>query len=251
MTQHSTLTDLSFYLSDLLEQPAQRALLSSFVSAQIFLPILEEHLSALRALPPALTSEAQPLAQELREADADHDKALRAMHALLHAYKVYPHAEGSALAQHAATLQEALIPNLSVVRLSYLDEAGEAKRRAERMKGHEGLLELFPVEGGTLAAWYRLAQESAQRLAVLLSQRAQSNVDNLPPNIRGEAAALRGTILGTLQQMRQMLQLEQTRRADLPPDAAARVFRFLDESVAKREATRERQAPPESDAPKA
>jgi hypothetical protein len=245
------LTDLNFYLADLLEQPAQRALLASFVSAQVFTPILEKYLAALRALPPALTAEPPPLAQELRDADETHDKAVRAIHALLRAYQLTPHSASSALAPHAKTLQEKIVPDLSIVRASYLDEAREVERRAERMRGHEGLLDLFSVEGGTLAAWYKLAQEAGQRLASLLAQRAQSNVDNLPSTTRAEAITLRSNLLGTLQQMRQMLQLEQDNRPDLPQDATARLFRFLDESVAKREAARDRQAPPQDGPAKA
>ena len=238
--QYTTLTDFKYYLTDLLENPAQRATLESLHSSRVFVPALEKHLSALRALPPALTHDAQPLADELREADADHDKALRALALLLDAYASYPHEVGSPLGEQARTLKGLLVPSLAVVQSSYLDEAREAERRAERLQGSEALLDLFPVAGGTLRTWYERVQASAQRLAALLAQRAQANVDNLPNSARSEAAALRGTLQGALQQFRQTVRFELAQRPDLPPDTEARLFRFLDESSAKREAAHAR-----------
>jgi hypothetical protein len=236
VSPHTTLADFKYYLADLLENPSQRALLHSLHTATIFSPALEKHYSALLTLPPALTTEAQPLSDELREADAEHDKALRALGALLDAYTIYPHRDGSTLGEQARALKELLVPSMSVVRASYLDEAHEATRRAERLKGSEALLALFPVEGGTLTLWYERAQAAAQRLGVLLAQRAQINVDNLPSNVKGEAGALRGSIMGTLQLFRQTVRLELSQRPDMPRDTEARLFRFLDESSAKREA---------------
>lgn len=233
--KYTTLGDFNLYLNHLLHDPNQQALLSGLLSWQLFGPILRDQHSALLKLPPALVSEGKALAAELREADAEHDGTYRAIYHLLRAYQELPDAASGAQAK-AKALQQALVPDLGLTRASYADEAHAVVARQARVQPLDANLDAFPVEGGTLRGWVERLDASAHKLAELLALRAHKDVDNLPAGVVGEAAALRGNILGTLQHFRDALRAELRQKPHLPADAEWRVFQMLDNLAQSRSA---------------
>ena len=237
--KYTTLGDLNLYLNHILHDPGQQALLSGLLSWQLFGPVLRDQHAALLKLPPALVSEGKALAAELREADAEHDATYRAIYFLLRAYQDLPpdpsSASGRGLQAKAKALQQALTPDLALTRASYADEAHAATARRARLQPLDADLDLFPVEGGTLRAWTERLDASARKLSDLLAQRAHKDVDNLSAGALGEAVALRGSILGALQSLRESLRVELRQKPGLPADTEARVFQMLDNLAQSRD----------------
>jgi hypothetical protein len=234
--KYTTLGDLNLYLTHLLQDPDQQNLLGSLLSWKLFGPLLQGHHEALRGLPPALIIEGKALAAELREADADHDAAYRAIHHLLRAYVEFPHApEHAARAQQAQALLRVLTPDLGLTRASYADEAHEATARQALLQPLDAQLDAFPVTDGTLRAWVQRLDASAHRLAELLALRAHKDVDNLSTSTRGEALKLRADLMGALQSFRAALRAELAQRADVAADTEARVFQMLDNLASSRD----------------
>jgi hypothetical protein len=251
--KHTTLGDLNLYLTHLLQDPAQQALLSSLLSWRIYGDGLREQHAALLKMPPTLISQGKALATELREADAEHDGAYRAIYHLLRAYQeLLPKPEAGAgevdLVGKAQRLQQALVPDLGLTRASYADEAHAVVARQARMQPLNAELDFFPVHGGTLRAWVERLDASAHRLAELLAQRAHKDVDGQLTGGRGEAMQLRSELVGALQDFRTALRAEVKRNPALPADAESRVFQMLDNLAEAREAAHARAVEP---APKA
>jgi len=240
--KYTTLVDLNFYLKHLVDDEEQQRLLASTVTWKLFGPVLREHLDELERLSPSLALEGKPLAQELRETDAEHDGCFRAVHHLLQAYQALPARLAGERGEQARALAQVLVPDAGLTRASYMDEAGEAQRRQARLQGHEALLAAFPVAGGDVGLWVEALNAAGARLATLLSERAQKNVDQLPKGEQGEAGVLRSKLVGALQRFREMLRLEFGQRDDLPPHAEQRVFQFLDEASERRATAAQRAA---------
>lgn len=240
--KYTTLVDLNFYLKHLFDDEEQQRLLASTVTWKLFGPVLREHLDDLERLSSGSALEGKPLAQELRETDAEHDGCFRAVYHLLQAYQALPARLAGERGEQARALAQVLVPDAGLTRASYMDEAGEALRRQARLQGHEALLAAFPVAGGDVGLWVEALNAAGARLAALLSERAQKNVDQLPKGEQGEAGMLRSKLVGALQRFREMLRLELGQRDDLPPHAERRVFQFLDEASERRATAAQRAA---------
>lgn len=229
------LADLKVFLPDLLGK--KRPLLEPTNTGKTYLPLLEQQLAAIDALPPSVDA-GTPLADDLAKRDAEHDGFGAAAWFMVEAYARCPGASDQQRAA-AVRIRTHFIPKLSELQATFVTEASRARTRKALLAAHEADLTLFPVAGGgTLLDWVTAYLDAGIGLSELLSDRA-----DMPLDSRAGAGTLRTKTLGILARMRGALSDEVQTDKSLPRDLEAQVFAFMDQLEATRRAPKKAAKP--------
>jgi hypothetical protein len=231
------LADLKDGIADLLDDQSPRhKLFQKLHSAVVWQPLLEEHLEAIKALPPAVLDAGLPLAQQLLAQDHLHDGHGRASRGIVDAHDQSPFATPE-LRAAAARIRAAFVPSKAELQAPYVDEGRRAHERHPQLKQLKADLMLFPVAGGrTLYDWVEAFLEAGEQLYILWRERAGVT----GPEARGPVGVLRSQTLGDLERLRAAIAVElraqkRSKKGHLPENTAEQVFAYLDQLASKRE----------------
>lgn len=232
-----TLGDVKLVIEDLFRR--RQEAFGLLHCATTYGPLLTAKLEAIDALPEALIG-GRAYATELSDVDARHDGLGTAIRLQCEALLAHPDAPAD-LRATAARVRDTFAPSALELRDSYGDEAARARDRRPLLAEREADLRALPVPvaGTSLYDWVAAQLETGGRLGELLSARADAT-----PAKRAEAAILRPTTLSLLTRFRQAVADELAARPELPRDLDQRLFAFLDERTATREAQGSAAAPP-------
>jgi len=233
------LPDLKLGLDDLLSK-RRGALVQSNVGNS-YEAMLAHKRDAIDALPAALSG-GKPLADALFAADTDHDSYGGAIYFITEAYLRLP-APHPDIIDAIRRVRAALIPELEQLRDSYADEAEAAIRRKAELPQLEADLKLIPVAGGSLYDWAVAFIGAGEKLAALLSQRA-----DIDTNGRKGAQLLRSETVGMLNRLRDAI-ADELGVAKLPKDLDAQIFGYLDDLETQRAAALRASKPAKPEAP--
>ena len=131
--------------------------------------------------------------------------------------------------------QAEFVPNLSVLRKSYQDEAYTAKQKQARMNEMEARLTAFRLGNITLYDLVSAFIEKGIALDSLLRQRAVSVTKGKDPDAT-KAGDLRLEIMNLLARLRANVRDEIDLNPDLPARLEVELFSYLDQLVESREA---------------
>lgn len=234
------LSDLRLALPELLDDKADR--LAGTHTGRLYAPRLAERRAAIESLPAPIAAEGRPLAEELAQADAEHDGYGAAIWHYTEAVRLCPGVSDETR-EAALTVREAFIPELALLGSSYATEAAHALGKRERMPEHRHAFSLLPVPGKkTLRAWIDGFVSRGEALGALLRARAGHSAASTGDRSRADAATLRMETIAVLRRMRAALADELaddlTRLASLD----AELFGYLDQLAADREASLKRRA---------
>jgi hypothetical protein len=222
------LTDVKLGLDDLLA--SRHAALLSTQAGQGCEEVLRFQHKELAALPHALTG-GRPFAEDLAVTDAEHDEFGLGIWHVTEAYLRVPgvHAD---VRDAARRVRAAFIPDPARLRDTYAEEAAAAGPRKIALETLEDDLKRLPIAGGrTLYDWARGFVRAAERIAQLLSQRAEVN-----SHTRKHALTLRSETISILNDLRKGLEREAARNPALPKDIDAQIFGLFDTLEDSREA---------------
>ncbi|HRI71478.1 MAG TPA: hypothetical protein PK156_44900 [Polyangium sp.] len=225
--RYLTLADLKLGLDDLLNRRQSALRTSSF--GQNYEPLLVTKQTAVNALPAALTG-GKPLAEALAETDDQHDRFGSAIWHITEAYLQLPVPNATTVAA-ISRVRAALIPSKSSLQDSYADEAEAAARRQENLATLERDLRSIPVSmgGSTLFDWAEGFLEAGQKLATLLSDRADASTSG-----RAGAQKLRSETIALLNRARRTIADEMANASGLPADLDQQIWGYFDELEAHR-----------------
>jgi hypothetical protein len=243
--QRLTLGDLKLGLKDMLHTRPEDLALSAF--GELYLPMLVARREAINALPEAFTG-GRPLAAELAEIDAHHDGLGGAIWFITEAVLRHPGLSPE-LREAAQAARAAFIPELSVLRKPYADEAIAAHDHRPDLARLADQLKMITVPGGkTLHTWVKDFLDDGDRLGSLLADRGQTTASVDSPRA---AAALRSSTIGLLGRLRAAVQDEIAAGAKLPKGYEAKLFATFDELHKRREEANPRNATVAAEAPAA
>lgn len=235
------LSDLRLALPALLDDKAE--LLEDTHAGRLYLPRLAEKRDAIEALPttPA-AAEGRPLADELAEADVEHDGFGAAIWHYTEAVRLAPGISEDARAA-ARRVRETFVPELALLVSSYASEAAHALGKREQITAHKDALAMLPVPGKkTLRAWVEGFVTRGERLDTLLRARAERTAAGLGERDRSEASPLRVSTIGLLGRLRTALADELADDPERLASLDAALFGYIDQLAADREASLKRRA---------
>jgi hypothetical protein len=245
------LDDLFREQGDGAQPSGRRALLLTTKVGAVYEKRLHECYGTWGALPVVLTQDGAALQIELKEADAVWDWLSLACRRWGEVLAEAPPALVSAEARGAGTLlTETFVPSLKVRVQSYAKTAASGNELRAQLAAHGEALTHIPVPGAapsqavTMRDWAALRAETADTLARLLSERAQTAGVSLTQDQIEAARTFRSQTEGLINRLRAALADE------LADDAAALarldhgIFGMLDQVVAAREAAAKSPAKP-------
>jgi hypothetical protein len=236
---HVTFDDLRLGLQDLFENKAEIAAKTKAFS--IYEPALKENLVSIESLTKSLRG--TPLAEDLAAVDDDQDSYGRVLYYVGKAAEALKDLDPTTK-QTVGTVTQGVIPSLSSLMASYLDEAARVDDKQKILDQYDEFLESFKF--GTAHSLKDILSKhvsAAGQLKSLLSDRAQAVAENRLSRNR-EAIALRSATIGLLGRFRQALADEIAIIPDLPTDLETRVFAFFDQVESQREALAGKPAAP-------
>lgn len=184
--------------------------------------------------------ERNPYAAELASTDVAHDALGMATHYLCLAIEAHPKLPAS-LKDKAQMVKERFVPQPSILRRSYADEAAAALKNRPMLTDNEAKLKTVKTpEGGTLYAWVNDFLDAGDALDKLLRDRALALATG---ESAAGTAALRAATVGLLGRFRDALRDEiDEENSSLPADHEATLFAYIDKLSADRTAAAERDA---------
>ena len=190
----------------------------------IYMPSLDAWLVRVEKLPPEVMK--LPKVELLKSADGRRDALARAIWHLSQATLVHPDIAGEVeLAATVAT--EHFVPDLSVTRQTYAEASRAAVSNTTDLETHRAALaKLQTPEGKTLADWVTSFAQAGQTLGALHQDRGTEVANS---STRAGAGPLRSEIIGTLNEMRSVIQREVATNLTLARNLEAQIFGYFDE----------------------
>jgi hypothetical protein len=225
-----TIGDLKLALRDLLGPNLAQLQLTQ--TGKLYENRLRAKQQALEDIPdPALRT--APLADALSAKDAHHDGIGSAVHYLCLAIEAHPQLAAS-LKQAARETREAFVPQLSVLRRPYADEAAAAlDHEANGLPRLESAMQTIDVPGGgTLDGWVTAFVQTGHGIDALLRERAKLVHTGENAAIAGP---LRSATVGLLGRFRDALRDEIEEAGSVVPQThEAVLFAYIDQLAAQR-----------------
>jgi hypothetical protein len=222
--------DLLLGLNDLFVNKI--ALIQALAAFLIFGAPLDKKRSVLGSIYRGLT--VTPLVKRLRRADSVHDTAGRLLFSILDGF-----ARLSTLSDERrefwSKLRDMFIPSLSILKMSYADEAAAATGRLNDLKAMKSVLEAIVLpEGMTLYDLTATYLQAGVELGELISSRAGEEISDEAKRTK-QLHVVRSETLGLLGRFREALAEEVKGNESLPRDLPEQVFAYIDALAAKRQ----------------
>ena len=218
-----SLAELRLGLADLLAG-SRKAPFDLTHASLIYRPRLQRLFDKLSALPPGVLE--LPLVELLQSADSKRDGYARALHFMRLAVDALPEAS-DALRSVVGTVKSAFVPSLDIVRQPYAIAADSVTDDTKDLETHRTALAAVPTpDGRSLEGWISDFVAAGTEIRRLLDERSGTLGSG---SSREGAGALRGEIVGTLYELRNVITTERGDRPDLPATIDGQIYGQFDE----------------------
>lgn len=209
--------------ADTLHRQQRRLIINVSFNAPMFLGAIDKVFVELDGIPGAYTEDTT-IAEGLGVADGDFDGYGGGLFFRFESELRIPGQE-EARRKAIEAARDDLTPSLSIFRATYAQEALDARAKEPLLEKHRATLESLPVTGGTLFDWAKRHIDAGLRIEALLAERALAHGTSVAD--RRRIFLLRNQLAGLVAAFQQALGQEATLRDEVPDNAVAVVFSWL------------------------